>query len=138
MIVALLFLAQAPPNASPPQQFSILVDPCASANDDQGKDIVVCGRNDAISPRLPMRDLRGVPDHAVPSNPDMKASVALDGPSGRGECGAYGEACPVGGGGYVLPALVGGAVEGVKRAFAKHPDKRGRVPIDLSDPPPAP
>lgn len=138
MIVALVFLAQASPKAPPPERFSILVDPCTSANDDQGKDIVVCGRSDAISPRLPMRDLRGVPDHAVPSNPDMKASVALDGPSGRGECGAYGEACPVGGGGYVLPALVGGAVDGVKRALAKRPDKRGRVPIDLGDAPPAP
>ncbi|WP_242096313.1 MULTISPECIES: hypothetical protein [unclassified Sphingomonas] len=135
---ALLILAQTAPAAAAPERFSILVDPCASANDDKGKDIVVCGRTDAITPRLPLRDFRGPPDHAVPSNPDLKASVALDGPSARGECGAYGEACPVAMGGYVLPAIIGGAVDGVKRAFAKHPDKTGRVPIDLGDPPPIP
>lgn len=137
MIAALLLtLTQAAPAA--PERFSILVDPCASAHDDRGKDIVVCGRTDAISPRLPMRGLRGPPDHAVPSNPDLKASIALDGPDGRGECGLYGEACPVGGGGYVLPALLNGAVGAAKQAFAKHPDNTGRVPIDLGDPPPVP
>lgn len=135
ILLALLLQATAP---AAPAKFSILVDPCASAQDDKGKDIVVCGNPNAISPRLPMRDLRGPPDHAVPSNPDMKASVALNGPSARGECGLYGEACPVGGGGYLVPKLVNGAVDVVKGAFAKKPDKRGRVAIPLDDPAPVP
>lgn len=138
--VALVLLAQAPAaaEASRPERFSILVDPCASARDAEGKDIVVCGRADAVGPRLPMRDLRGPPDRAVPSNPDMSAAVALNGPSARGECGLYGENCPVGGGGYVLPKLVGGAAGAVAGLLnpTPTPDRRGRVPIPLEDPAP--
>lgn len=133
MILLLLALQAAAPAAAAPERFSILVDPCASAHDDQGKDVVVCGRPDAVSPRLPLPDFRGPPDHAVPSNPDMTAVVALNGPGIGNECGAYGENCPVGGGGYVIPKLLGGAVDLAKSAFAKKPDKRGRVPIPMTD-----
>ncbi|MEG3163272.1 hypothetical protein U1701_01560 [Sphingomonas sp. PB2P19] len=132
--IALLLLAQAAPAA--PERFSILVDPCASASDDKGTDIIVCGRPEKITPRLPLRDFRGVPDRPVPSNPDMLASVALDGKAAGNECGAYGEDCPVGLGGYALPVIVNGAVGLVKSALAKKPDKRGRVPILLDDPAP--
>ena len=140
MIVLLLIALQATVPATlptTPQRFSILVDPCASAHDDKGKDVVVCGRPDAISPRIPLRDYRGVPDRPVPSNPDMTGIAALNGPGVGRECGAYGEDCPVGGGGYALPVLINGAVGLVKDAFAKKPDKRGRVAIDLDAPPPA-
>lgn len=133
MIALALVLLQAAATPVQGQRFSILVDPCASANDDQGRDVIVCGRPDAISPRLPMRDLRGPPDHPVPSNPDMKGEVALNGPAANyaQECGLYGEGCPIGGGGYIVPKLVDGAVGLVKNAFARKPDKRGRVAIDL-------
>ena len=133
MILILLALLQAAPV---PERFSILVDPCASASDDKGTDIIVCGRPDKITPRLPLRDFRGVPDRPVPSNPDMLASVALNGKDIGNECGAYGEDCPVGLGGYLLPKVVTGAVGAVKSAFARKPDKRGRVPIILDDPKP--
>jgi hypothetical protein len=132
---ALLLLAQAAP--ATPERFSILVDPCASASDDKGTDIIVCGRPEKISPRLPLRDFRGVPDRPMPSNPDMLASVALNGKPVGNECGAYGEDCPIGLGGYLLPKVVDGAVGLVKSALAKKPDKRGRVPILLDDPVPS-
>lgn len=139
MIAALLLLqaatapAAAPAPAAPAgERFSILTDPCASASNDGG-DIVVCGRAENLAPRLPLPRYRGVPDHAVPSNPDLSARTALDGPGIGTECGAYGEGCPVGGGGYAIPALLGGAAGLVKKAFAHHPDKTGRVAIPLED-----
>lgn len=143
LIILALLQAVAPAPASAPahapERFSILVDPCASATDDKGTDVIVCGRPDAITPRLPLRDFRGVPDRPMPSNPDMLASVALNGKPVGNECGAYGEDCPVGFGGYVLPKAVDGAIGLVKSALAKKPDKRGRVPILLDDPiPPKP
>ncbi|WP_174298054.1 hypothetical protein [Sphingomonas bacterium] len=139
MIAALLLLqaATAPPTAPAParEKFSILTDPCANASNDGG-DVVVCGRPETLAPRLPLARFRGVPDHAVPSNPDLSARVALDGPGIGTECGAYGEGCPIGGGGYAMPALVNGAAGLVKKAFAKHPDKTGRVAISMDDDPP--
>ena len=140
-MIALALLLQAAPApaaaaAAASQRFSILVDPCASASDQQGRDVIVCGHPDAITPRLPLRDYRGPPDHAVPSNPDMKGDVALNGPSAARECGAYGEGCPVGFGGYIIPAAINGIAGAVKSAFAKKPDRRGRVAIDFDAPPP--
>ena len=142
-VLALLLLAaspqagSAPAPADPPQRFSILVDPCAAtAHDRSGNDVVVCGHPDAISPRLPLPQFRGPPDHPVPSNPDMSAAVALNGPGIGNECGGYGEGCPVGLGGYAVPALVNGAVSAVKGALAKRPDKAGRIAIPLDDPQP--
>ena len=140
MIAALLLLLQAAaaPASPPPagrERIDILAAPCANASNDGG-DVVVCGKPDALAPRLPLARFRGPPDHAVPSNPDMSAAVALNGPGVGTECGAYGEGCPVGGGGYAIPALLNGATGLVKRAFAKHPDKAGRVAIPLTDDPP--
>ena len=136
-MIALFLIALQAAAPTAPQRFSILVDPCASAQDDKGRDVVVCGSRDAITPRIPLRDYRGVPDHPVPSNPDMTGAAALNGPGIGHECGAYGEDCPVGGGGYVLPVLVNGAVGAVKGVFARKPDKTGRVAIDLDAPPAA-
>ena len=135
MLIALL-LAQATATSPPPTRFSVLVDPCANASNDGGNDVVVCGRPETLTPRLPLPQFRGPPDHAAPSNPELRPSVALDGAGVGAECGGYGENCPVGGGGYVIPKLLGGAAGLVKSAFAKHPDKRGRVAIDLREPAP--
>lgn len=140
MILALLLQAATgatPASAASPQRFSILTDPCANASNDGG-DVVVCGRPDTLAPRLPMPRLRGAPDHPVPSNPDMKASVALDGPGVGNVCGAYGEDCPIAGGGdhYIGPLdLASAAVKGVKSAFAKRRYKDKGEPIPLDDPP---
>ena len=137
--LALLLLPAATPAAAPPapKQWSILQDACAAASDEQGKDIVVCGHPDNIAPRLPLPQFRGPPDHPVASNPDLSAAVALDGPSGRGECGGYGENCPVAGGGYVVPKLVAGALDLAQNGFKKRHYKDKGVPIPLDDPAPA-
>ena len=139
--IALLLLLQAAapaPAATPaadPKQWSILQDACAAASNEQGKDIIVCGHPDAVAPRLPLPQFRGPPNHPVASNPDLSAIVALDGPSGRGECGAYGEDCPVGGGGYVIPTLVQGALDLAHTGFKKRHYKDKGVSIPLDDPP---
>lgn len=134
---ALLLLQAAAPVATPGggQRFSILNDPCAAAGPGNGQDIVVCGHPDAIAPRLPLPQFRGPPDHPVPSNPDLSAVVALNGPSGAAECGGYGEGCPIGGGGYVLPTLVHGAADLAHDAFRKRRYKDKGVSIPLDDPP---
>ncbi len=133
--IALLLLVQAAaaspaPPATEPKRWSILNDACAAASD-QGKDIIVCGHVDAITPRLPLPQFRGPPDHPVASNPDLSAVVALNGPPGSGECGAYGEECPVGGGGYLAPKLVEAAVDlahGLKKR--RYKDKGVSIPLD--------
>lgn len=138
MIAAALLLAQAAASAAPlPERFSILADPCARATDDGSKDVVVCGRRDTPSPRLPLPEVRGAPDHAVPSNPDMIAG----GERGSAaafvrECGAYGEDCYGSGAGSIMPVLVDGVTGLAHKMFAHKPDKRGRVVIDLDGPPP--
>lgn len=135
MIAALvLTLAQVAP-ATAPQRFSILADPCASATSDAGKDVVVCGRPDGVAPRLPNRDDRGPPDHAVPSNPELRATQAMN--LEATPCGATQRGCTVGFGPPLVPT-VKAAAGLVKSAFARRPDKRGRVPIDLGDPPAPP
>lgn len=137
--LALLLQVAAPAAAPGPadaQKWSILHDACAAASDDQGKDIIVCGRPDTVAPRLPLPQFRGPPDHPVASNPDLSAAVALDGPSGRGECGGYGEGCPVAGGGYIVPKLVAGAIDLAQTGFKKRHYKGKGVSIPLDDPPP--
>ena len=126
--------APAPATAPDAKTWSILHDPCAAASDERGKDIIVCGHPDAITPRLPLPQYRGPPDHPVPSNPDLSAAVALDGPSGRGECGAYDEGCPVAGGGYLAPKLVEGALD-LAHGLKKRRYKGKGVSIPLGDPP---
>lgn len=138
-MIALLLLQVAAPVATPTggQRFSILNDPCAAASDPQGKDIVVCGHPDQVAPRLPLPQFRGPPNHPVPSNPDLSAAVALNGPAGAAECGAYGEACPIGGGGYALPAALYGVADLAHDAFSRRRYKDKGVPIPLEEAKPA-
>lgn len=113
-----------------PERFSILVDPCATQTKD-GNEIVVCGNAAATTPRLPMRDDRGPPDHAVASNPELSAVRALQLESTP--CAASQRGCQVGFGPPIAP-IAKAAVGLIKSALAKKPDKRGRVPIDLDGP----
>ena len=113
-----------------PQRFSILVDPCATTTKD-GNEIVVCGAPATGSPRLPMRDDRGPPDHPVASNPELSAVRALS--LAGTPCAASQWGCQVGFGPPIAP-IAKAAVELVKSALAKKPDKTGRVPIDLDGP----
>ncbi len=138
MIAALLLVAlQNSADPSPmPQKFSILADatpPCQRAPgslDDAG-DILVCAPADQLQ-RLPLRDERGVPDGPTPSNPYLRPEAALD---NARPCGAS-HSCVVGFGGPLVAAAVKGAVGLAREAFAKKPDRSGRVPIDLDDPAP--
>ena len=134
-------LAQAAPAALPPPaaalRWSIQTDPCARASDGSGQDVVVCGHPDAVQPRIPLPGFRGPPDHPVASNPDMKASVALNGPGIGTECGAYGENCEPAGGAYITPmTLIAGAADVAKRTFATRKYKKKGTPIPLDNPAP--
>ncbi|MHA6719617.1 hypothetical protein ACX40Y_09190 [Sphingomonas sp. RS6] len=142
------------------QRWSVLVDPCASAQ--TGPDaIVVCGKG-VDAPRLPLPAERGPPDRPMPGNPDMSGAGALALTSAP--CAARMEGCTTGidlfGAATTAVRLVGKAVDpgscceepgestnffklvgdagkGVGRMFRKKPDKSNRVPIDLGDPVPA-
>lgn len=121
----------AAPAAPPvPERFSILVDPCATQTQD-GNEIIVCGKSATTIPRLPMRDDRGPPDHAVASNPNLSAVRALE--LSDTPCAARQGGCQVGFGPPIAP-IAKAAVGLIKSALAKKPDKRGRVPIDLDGP----
>jgi hypothetical protein len=147
LLLFLAFQAAAAPASAPapstpapdqPERFSILVpvanEPCVRRADGKsadGKDIVVCG-NPLPSQQLPYPD-EIPPDGPVPSNPYR---------TGNGALAAEGTPCPISrscivGFGPPLAPLVKGAVDLAKQAFAKKPDKSGRVPIDLSDTPPS-
>ncbi|MEO5867948.1 MAG: hypothetical protein ABIS14_01280 [Sphingomonas sp.] len=158
--------ARAAPSALPVQSFSILVpipnEPCVPPRihpkdpGARGDDIVVCGRP-LPSQKLPYRD-EIVPDHPVPSNPDMSGAGASAATSPV--CGARSGGCPAGidmfGAGTALVRLVQKAVApnsccedagegtnpialakdmvgGVTHAFRKKPDKSNRVSIPLDD-----
>jgi len=165
MPLILLALAAAPQQpaahpAPPPQRFSILVDPCARARSQPGTDVVVCGNTAADSPRLPLPAERGPPDHPVASNPDKTGIRALA--AEPTPCAAVQRGCQVGvnmvGAGTSVVRLVQklvspgscceapgestdplllakDAVGGIKRTFARKPDKSNRVPIPLDDEP---
>ena len=121
----------AAPAAPPlPEHFSILVDPCATQTQD-GNEIIVCGKSATTTPRLPMRDDRGPPDHAVASNPNLTAVRALE--LSDTPCAVRQGGCQVGFGPPIAP-IAKAAVGLIKSALAKKPDKRGRVPIDLDGP----
>ena len=143
MIVLAFVLAQAAPatakpaRPTPPQHVSILVDPCASASDNDGRDVVVCGRPEAISPRLPMRDDRGPPDHPVPGNPYATGTGALA--MTATPCAASMRGCDVGFGGPLVAEALNGLGKGIKDlgdARRRHRDSDRRVAIDLDGPPP--
>ena len=155
MLPLLLLAAQIAPAASPPARFSILQD-CPKP---VGEEVVVCGRADA--PRLPLPDERGPPDRPMPSNPNVDGKGALA--AEATPCAATQWGCQVGvdvigasvaairlvgklldpdsccepGQATSPVALVGDVAGGVKRAFAKKPDKSNRVAIPLG-PMPAP
>lgn len=145
MIALALLLAQAtaatpgrPARPVPPQHLSILVDPCASATNDAGKDVVVCGRADAISPRLPMRDDRGPPDHPMPSNPYMTGAGALA--AENTPCAVRAGGCVVGFGQPIVAEALNGLGKGLKDlhdARQRHRDGNRRIAIDLNGPPAA-
>jgi len=139
--------------AAPPKVWSIKADPCATARTG-ANDIVVCG-NVAPSPRLPLPDERGPPDHPAPSNPDMTGTGALA--AAAPVCAARIGGCPGGvdlfGGATFLVRAVGKAVDpnsccdepgqatnpamlvrDIARVFKKK-DKRPRIPIPLDDSP---
>ena len=124
-----------PARPTPPQTMSILVDPCASATNDNGRDVVVCGRPEALSPRLPLRDDRGPPDHAVPSNPEGTGMGALA--ATAEPCAIHG--CYVGFGQPLVAEAINGLTKGLKdlkEARARRRDGARRVAIDLDGPPP--
>lgn len=141
------------------QRWSVLADPCASAQTG-GDQIVVCGKGEQ-APRLPLPGERGPPDRPMPSNPDRTGIGALN--VVETPCAARVGGCQVGvdlfGGATALVRgvgkiidpnsccedpgesrnfikLVSDAGKGIGRAFRKKPDKSNRVPIDLSDPVP--
>ena len=126
-----------PPSATPaadtPQRWSILVpvanEPCVRRAD--GKDIVVCG-NPLPSQALPYPD-EVPPDGPVPSNPYQTGSGAL---AAQGTPCPISRECVVGFGPPLVP-LIKGAADLAKKAFAKKPDKTGRVAIPLDDTSPA-
>jgi len=136
MIVAALLLGlQASADATPPvpEKFSILVSaepPCQRAPGSLDKgDIVICAPADQQQ-RLPLRDERGPPEGPIASNPYLRPDVALNNAE---PCAIHG--CLVGFGPPIVP-MVKGAVDLAKKAFAKKPDKSGRVSIDLNEPTP--
>jgi len=166
LVAALLLLVQeapapaGPPASAPsapaadsPKVWSIKADPCASARTSTN-DIVVCG-NVAPSPRLPLPEERGPPDHPAPSNPDMTGTGALA--ATAPVCAAKIGGCPGGvdlfGGATFLVRAVGKAIDpnsccdepgeatnpamlvrDIARMFKKK-DKRPRIPIPLDDSP---
>lgn len=143
LLLLLAFQAAATPqasatNADTPERFSILVpvanEPCVRRVDGKGadgKDIVVCG-NPLPSQTLPYPD-EIPPDGPVPSNPYANGSGAL---AAEGTPCPISRSCVVGFGPPLVP-LIKGAADLAKKAFAKKPDKTGRVPIPLDDTPPS-
>lgn len=129
MIAMLLLLAQATPDT--PQRFSILVPDCARAPATHDEIVVCAPDGTTASSRLPLPEERGPPNHGIPSNPNLTgvAALAVEGTP----CAATQWGCQVGFGPPIAP-IVAGAVDLAKKAFAKKPDKRGRVPIDLGEP----
>lgn len=119
--------------AESPERFSILVpvanEPCVRHVD--GKDIVVCG-NPLPSQTLPYPD-EVVPDGPTPSNPYKSGSGAL---AAQATPCPISRSCVVGFGPPLVP-IIKGAADLAKKAFAKKPDKTGRVAIPLDDAPPS-
>ena len=131
LILALQTVAPAPaqvPTAAP-QRFSILVpiasEPCVRQAD---SDATVCA-NPLPSQKLPYPE-EIVPDHPVPSNPEMRAAGALAAQSTP--CAARLGGCQVGFGPPIVP-IIKGVAGLIGDALRKKPDKTGRVAIPLDD-----
>ena len=122
--------AAAPTAGATPQRFSILARQCGQ-RDDRG-DIVVCA-NDTGGNRLPLPDERE-PAPGRGANPELSGARALALQSTP--CAARLGVCVVGFGPPLGPMVVA-AAKALKTAFAKKPDKRGRIAIPLDDAAPA-
>ena len=143
MILLLLLLGQADvaPASSKPEStsWSILApvgnEPCRPADvkpvPGEDDDIIVCAQP-IPSQKLPYPN-EVVLNRPKPSNPDMTGIGALAAESEP--CATRMAGCTVGFGPPIVPMIVG-AVDAAKSLFAKKPDKTGRVPIRLDDPPP--
>ena len=136
-LALLLQSATALPAATPPQpeRWSILVpaptEPCVPERRPGDRDDILICANARPSPRLPDPE-------SVPSGGPMKSNPYM---TGTGALAAMDTPCPisrncvVGFGPPIVP-MIKGAVDLAKRAFAKKPDKTGRVAIPLDDPQP--
>jgi hypothetical protein len=130
--------AAGPGSAATPERFSILApQPCAPQDDKspvrktQGDraDIIVCGDGKS-SQRLPLPDEID-PPAGRGANRDLSTTkvFALQAPP----CAARLEGCTVGFAPPIVP-IATALVKAARSAFAKKPDKRGRVAIDLGTP----
>lgn len=134
----LLILLAAAAQEPVPERFSILT-PVApqrcpprarSSNENKEGDVVVCA-TDLPDQTLPL-PLEAVPTGPRPSNPQLTGTGALA--AEATPCAATQWGCQVGFGQPIVAAAVNGLVGLVKDAAARRPDKRGRVPIDISEP----
>lgn len=121
--------AAAQSTATTPQRFSILAKQCGQP-DDKGT-IVVCGNGDTGN-RLPLPDERD-PAPGRGANPELSSVRALE--LQGTPCAARQGGCTVGFGPPIVPMAIA-AAKALKSAFTKKPDKRGRIAIQLDDPPP--
>ena len=122
MILALLLALQAAPAVS--QSFSILADDCTSSRPATDQ-IVVCGRNGPLTPRLPLPDERPPPD--IPRQPSGDPRAGLEN-AHNGACAFQG--CQVGVMLPIIPVAKAGA-NALRRSLAPKVDKSKRVSIDL-------
>ena len=136
MLLALLAAAAQEPA---PERFSILVpvppQKCAPRQMREGEegqegDVVVCAK-DLPDQTIPY-PAEYVYDGPRPSNPKVTGAAAMA--AEATPCAASQSGCQVGFGQPIVAAAVKGLVNLIQDATAKKPDKRGRVPIDISEP----
>lgn len=136
-MLALALLLQAAASAAPPQQFSILYDPCIASA--RSKDVVVCGKDGATSDRLPLPDdAPPTPNYVKPDSRDYRDNVIAGPP-----CAAMMKGCTVGFGPPIVPAIIAGvkaignAAKDRRWAKARARDGARRQTIDLGATAPA-
>jgi hypothetical protein len=131
VIIALLLLQAAAPTPTPqPQRWSILAtngDPACERRTTENGEILVCAEAPSDQ-RLPLPDYTEPGDTPNGINPDKTGAGALA--AEGAPCASVQRGCLVGVGPPIV-LIVKGAVDLMKSAFAKKPDKRGRVPIPL-------
>ena len=134
MVPLVLALLQAQP-APVPQRFSILAQPCAPVTRD-GRDVVVCGNDPAVSQRLPLpAEAEPTPGYVKPDSGDYR-----DNKGGNGACVVRG--CQVGFGPPIMPVIaaaaraIGNARQDAreKRARARDGTRRVAIPLDGDGP----
>lgn len=123
-----------------PERFSILAPVAAqkcpprthdgAAGDRKDGDVVVCA-TDLPDQTIPLPD-EYVSPNPRPSNPQLTGTGALA--AEVTPCAATQSGCQVGFGQPIVAAAVNGLVELVKEVTGRKPDRRGRVPIDISEP----